>query len=159
MDKVAPKCACRVKTSPFRSCRRRYVTLNERVPVKLSVFMKGVHPLRRVIKDCLKFVACRTNFVYIDGTPCGKTRDNRCLLPLDKSVPWTDSEFAITINSSVHVILFVSYITTVLHLKYYIYANKYRVWLPRYLPLDNLNVQPYAFSKNKPNILYAKFRK
>lgn len=81
--------------------------------------------------------------LYIDGTPCEKTRDNRCLLPFDKSVPWTDSEFAITINSSVHVILFVSYIMTVLHLKCYICANKYRVWLPRYLPLDNLNVQPF----------------
>ena len=40
------------------------MTRNERVPVKLSAFAKGVRrPPRRVIKDCLKFVACRTNFV------------------------------------------------------------------------------------------------
>ena len=89
------------------------MTRNERVPAKLSVFAEVTYrPSRRIIKDCLKFVACRGNFVRRWNTR--KTRNNRCLSPFDKSVPRTDFEFAIAIESTAARDSIVSYATHVL---------------------------------------------
>lgn len=64
---------------------------NERVPVKLSVFAVGVLATsRHVIKDCLKFVACRTNFVGREPNGGGRGY-NRCLSSLDAMIRFRET--------------------------------------------------------------------